>query len=248
VGERRKGASGERGAMGRNVLLAAPFLLAVPLAFGTIVDQAGHRLQPEAFLAGVAGWLVALILRAPVAAIAAGPGRGGGSPRLTGERSEPVGPGRPGAIVVAASGPLEEAVRLVVVLQLGRSLGTALWVGVGWGAVEALYAIVNGIALAALAEKSDPEAERVRRLLPSAAFSPTAPFWGIAERVWASAVHLGFTLVVAAVPPMVVATAAVHSSLNLVFLELYRRLPLWAVSLLGILVGGAVLGVGLALW
>src|SRR5690606_17275224 len=106
---------------------------------------------------------------------------------------------------------------------------------------------VNGFAMAALAERDDPEAERAKALMPPVAFSRTAPWWGIVERSWASALHIGFTLVVAAAPLAVVVTAPLHSGINLGFLQLLRRWSIGAVSAAGIVVASVVTTVGFLL-
>jgi hypothetical protein len=147
--------------------------------------------------------------------------------------------------VVASSGPLEESVRLAVLLLVGRDLGTALWIGLGWAAIEVLYAIANGFAIEALARRTDPEAERVRALLPPAALSASGPWWGVVERVWATAIHLGFTLILAAVPALVVVTAALHSAINVAFLWLLGHRGLLMTTLAGVATGGAILLFGL---
>jgi hypothetical protein len=217
----------------RAVLLAIPFALAIPIAYGAAFAAFGSPPMLGAFAAGAFGWLVALALRAPIGLIAM---------RLT--RSEQ----RAQTWVTASSGPLEEPVRLAGLLLIGRDLSTALWLGLGWASIEVLYAIGNGIALAVLAERTDPEAERVRSLLPPAAFSTSGVAWGVVERVWASALHIGFTLILAAAPLAVLLLAPIHSLINICFpAAAMRRYPMALVSLAGVVVGGGILLTGLAL-
>jgi hypothetical protein len=216
--------------MRRALFLSIPLYLAVPIGYALAVVGLGHELQAGALLAGAAGWLVALVLRAPIGLIGV---------RITGSTE------RAQRWVVASSGPLEESVRLAVLLLVGRDLGTALWIGIGWAGIEVIYAVVNGFAIEALSRRTDPEAEQARALLPPAALSGAAPWWGVVERVWATAVHLGFTLILAAVPALVVVTAAVHSAINVAFLWLVRHRGLLLTTLAGIAVGSAILVFGL---
>jgi len=135
-----------------------------------------------------------------------------------------------------------------VLLLVGRDLGTALWIGLGWAAIEVVYAIANGFAIAALAQRTDPEAERARALLPPAALSGNAPWWGVAERIWTTAVHIGFTLILAAVPALVVVTAVLHSALNVGFLWLVGHRGLLLTTLAGVAAGSTILLFGLWLF
>jgi hypothetical protein len=216
--------------MRRALVLSIPLYLAVPLVYAAGILGLGYDLQLGALLAGAAGWFVALVLRAPVGLLGI---------RITGSTE------RAQRWVVASSGPLEESVRLAVLLLVGRDLGTALWIGLGWAAIEVLYAIVNGFAVEALSRRTDPEADQARALLPPAALSGSAPWWGVVERAWATAVHLGFTLILAAVPALVVVTAAVHSAINVAFLWLVGHRGLLLTTLAGIAVGGGILVFGL---
>lgn len=218
--------------MRSSIALAAPFLLLVPVAFGVAFVAGGHDPIPTALGAGAAGWLLALVLRGPVGLIAM---------RSTEDQE------RAQTVVAASSGPLEELVRLGAVTVVGRDLGTALWLGLGWAAIEVLYSIVNGFAMAALAERDDPEAERARSMLPEVAFTKSGPWWGVVERIWASALHIGLTLVVAAAPFAVLATAPLHSAVNLGFLRLLRSWRIGAVYLAGTVVAAAVMAIGLSL-
>ena len=218
--------------MQRALIIATPLVLAVPVVYAIAFANAGYPLMLGPMLAGAAGWFVALVLRTPV---------GLAGMRITGSTE------RTQTWVTASSGPLEESVRLAVLLIVGRDLATALWIGLGWAAIEVLYSIVNGFAVAALATRTDPEAEQARAMLPPNAFSAAAPFWGVVERAWASAVHIGFTLILAAAPLLVLVTAPLHTLLNVAFLRLIRTQPMIVVSVAGIIAGGAILAVGFLL-
>lgn len=216
----------------RALFLVLPFALAVPVAYGVAFTLAGYPLEVGPLLAGVVGWVLALVLRAPV---------GLAGLRITGS------PDRAQQWVVASSGPLEESVRLAALLLVGRDLSTALWLGLGWAAIEVGYAIANGFAIASLAARTDAEAERARAMLPPSAFAASAVWWGVVERIWASALHIGFTLVLAAAPILVLATVPIHTLTNVAVVRLSRQRPMLVVSVIGLALGAVILGGGLAL-
>jgi len=212
----------------RNLLAAALPTLLVPVVIGAVLVALGTDLRPGPLLAGALGWVVALALRAPVAL---------GVFRATGGDR-----GRAQPVITGASGPLEEIVRFVVLLVVGRDLSTALSIGLGWAAIEVVYALVNGAALLTLAGRDDAEAEQARALLPfQESLAPSAPWWGVVERVWASVLHIAFTLIIAAQPILVVVTIVLHSATNLALIRYARRVGLvrfqvagaaWAIVLL----------------
>lgn len=217
----------------RQLVLAIPFVIAVPIVLGLIAVALGIELRVGALLVGALGWFIALVLRAPVAVVAL--------------RSRPDRTSSQ-EIITASSGPLEEVVRLVAVLLIGRDVDTAFSIGLGWAAIEVLYSIVNGFAVTALAGRTDPEAEQARQLLPPAALSASGAWWGVVERVWASLLHIGFTLIVAAQPVLVIATAIVHSATNLVLMrELRAGRSIAVVNAGGAMLAATVLVVGILL-
>ena len=216
--------------MRRALLISIPFLVAIPVLYGIGFVLAGQPMMLGAFAVGVVGWILALILRTPVGVAAM---------QLTGSEE------RAQTWVTASSGPLEEIVRLGALFFAGRDLSTALWLGLGWASIEVVYALVNGFALSALAQRTDPEAQRARGLLPPSAFTSAGVVWGVVERAWATAVHIGFTLILAAVPALVVVTAAVHSAISVAFLWLVGHRGLLLTTLAGIAVGGGILAFGL---
>ncbi|HEU5325260.1 MAG TPA: hypothetical protein VFV59_05195 [Candidatus Limnocylindria bacterium] len=216
----------------RALFLVLPFALAVPAAYGLAFAYAGYPLELGPLLIGALGWVLALVLRAPV---------GLAGLKITGSQESAQ------RWVVASSGPLEESVRLAALLLVGRDLPTALWLGLGWAAIEVGYAIANGFAMAALASRTDPEAERARAMLPPSAFAASAPWWGVVERIWASALHIGFTLMLAAAPILWVVTVPLHTLTNVTFVRLGQRRSMLIVSGLGLLFGAIILAGGLAL-
>lgn len=219
----------------RQLMRAAPVGLLVPVGLSVVLVVAGVQLQPLAIAVGAIGWVVALAARGPIAAVL----RARGDEQLT------------SVWFVAASGPTEELVRLAVVLLLGRDLDTALSIGLGWGAIEVIFTIVQGFAMAVLMERDDPEARRIRAVVPAPPTSllePSAPWWGVVERVWASVLHLAFTAILAAQPILVIATIPAHTATNVLMGRVAARWPLGRVELAGALWTAAIALVAWSLW
>ena len=224
----------EAAAYRRNVILATPFALLVPVGIAILMVALGHELRPLAIGAGVGGWILAYLLRGPVAIYL----RSRGDEQLQ------------SPWLVAASGPTEELVRLGAVLALGRDLDTALSIGLGWAGIEVLFTIMTGLALGTLLTRDDEEARRVREVLPPppGGFSPSSAWWGVWERVWASALHIGFTLIIAAQPLLVLVTIPLHSAVNLLSLRFLSRWGMARMELLGALAAAVVVAVAVVLW
>ncbi|RQP10056.1 MAG: hypothetical protein EAS51_09740 [Microbacteriaceae bacterium] len=175
-------------------LLPAPIIaLAAMLAFASPA-----LLWP--ILIGAAGWLVALVLRQPVALIS---GR-----NLSQEKAARV--------VGWFSGPAEELVRLAMVLLLIRTAQEAAWAGWGWATVEVLIIAVNVFAIAGILTKDDPKSREARELLAAQGMlKDHHPAWGFLERISATALHTGFTLLLFAQPWLVLVTLPLHSVTNM---------------------------------
>ena len=192
----------------RSFYLAIPLYLAVPLAFWGVIRAFGIGMDWRLVGFGALGWWVALLLRAPLAPLAK---------RLPEERGK--------RLVVAASGPLEEGVRAIAVLLLAPTLPGALSLGLGWASIEVLFAVLNGLVVVRLLQRGDEQAARVREVLEAqGTLSIAAPWLGVVERVFASLLHVGFTLIVAAGPLLALLTAPVHSAVNLLTLRLLPRM------------------------
>ena len=222
----------EHGHTLRNFIIAAPLILAVPLIFVSGYSLFGVSVVWETFGIGALGWLIALILRAPVAAL---------STRLSTDST------RAQHWVAGASGPLEELARFAALMIVGRSLSAALSLGLGWAAIEVLFAVVNGAVVLSLLRRGGDEAEKIRAALEAQGmWRESGPFWGIFERISASAIHIGFTLIIAAMPILVAVTIPVHSAINLIAARLISRsIGATQAALFGI--GVVLLAVGLTL-
>jgi hypothetical protein len=225
-------APGQAAAYRRQLLRASPVALLVPVVIAIALVAAGAELRPIAVAVGAAGWALAFLARGPVAVLL----------RARGDRD------LASPWFVAASGPAEELVRLGAVLVLGRDLDTALSIGLGWAAIEVVFAVIQGIALATLMDRDDAEARRIRAAIPAppaALLAPSAPWWGVVERIWASVLHLAFTAILAAAPGLVLATIPAHSATNLALGRATERWPLGWVQLAGCAWAGAL---GLVAW
>jgi hypothetical protein len=189
----------------RRYLRSIPLWIAGALAFALLVHLlAPLRLKP--LLLGAAGWWVALILRAPVAAVAK---------RLTDETEKLK------LIVASSSGPLEEGTRLVVCTLVVIDVSSAVSVGLGWALIEWLFTIVQGVVQVRLLQRDDETGARVRQMLESQlGAAQVSPLWGLFERFSASFAHMGFTLLVAARAWLALPAAVAHTALNLTALWL----------------------------
>jgi len=205
--------------MRRNALAVLP----APIVVGAILI--GLRGAPDLLplLLGAAGWMVALMLRQPVALVA----------------SKTTSRERAATIVGWFSGPAEELTRLVLVLVVIRSFDQAIWAGFGWATIEVLLVMVNGLAIAGLLTKDDPKSLEARELLAAQGMLGTQHLlWGLLERLSATALHLGFTLMLFAQPWLVLVTLPLHSVTNMLMAR-YAKKNL-ALAELGLAVIGAI--------
>lgn len=213
----------------RNYLLGIPLVLLVAAGYLYAFPLLGVAPQWSAVGLGALGWVVALALRGPVIALSA---------RQPREKAT--------LWVVSASGPAEELVRLAAVLWLGRSFPTALSIGFGWGAVEILFGMINGFVALSILQKDDAKSRQARELLARQGGLERyglSPLWGFFERLFATALHIGFTLLLAAMPWAVVGTIPAHSLTNLSAVKYGRRL--WVVELVVAVAGTAAMLLGL---
>jgi hypothetical protein len=194
-------------------------VLGVPVAvFAALAAWLGTpQMLPVAL--GAAGWMIALALRAPVALIAS---------RVTTQK-------RAMTAMVSASGPAEEAVRLLLVLFVLRTGSAAAWAGAGWMAVEVLYTTASGLMIATLLTKDDPKSLEAKKILREQGLMKSyGPWWGVLERFSAAGVHIGFTLLLFAQPWLALVTIVVHSATNLLFVRYSKRsIALTELALLG---------------
>ncbi len=216
----------------QQLILSSPFYVLVPVLFYVAFMAMGHTPSWLMMGAGALGWFVALTLRGPVAIVAQ---------QLTGspEKATPW--------VIASSGPLEEGLRVLAVLWLGRDLPTALAIGLGWGAIESVFAIVNSLVANAMLRSDDPKVIEAREMLAHQMNTDNGPWWGVLERISATAYHTGKTLIVAVAPWAVLIAAPVHSAVNMLSVRLAKRSALQMEALVAV-VGALALGLGFFLF
>lgn len=206
-------------------LLPAPVLVGAAL----VLVLGFPALLPVAL--GAAGWMLALVLRQPVALVA----------------SRTTTPQRTATVVGWCSGPAEEIVRLALVLIALRTVDEAVWAGFGWATIEVLLVAVNTFVVASLMTKDDPKSVEARELLAAQGMTtPQHPAWGFLERLSATALHLGFTLLLFAQPWLVLVTLPLHSVVNMLTVR-FARTRLAGTELGLAAVGAAVLAAGVLL-
>lgn len=92
--------------------------------------------------------------------------------------------------------------------------------------MEALYTIINGVLILSLMSRQDEKARQARAMLSAMGqdmMTSSAPLWGALERASARALHIGWTLLLAWQPPLVLATLLMHSGTNLMAVSLARK-------------------------
>ncbi len=196
----------------RNLFVAAPLTLAVPLLFWLLGVQLGLPFAWQPFTLGIIGWLAALVLRMPFILL---------FPKIGVEEN------RRTVLTILLSGPSEEGVRVLMVLFLLGAPENAFALGLGWATVEVFYSLIQSFALRSLSQRTDDKALRARALMQAQgmerSMEPGAPLWGVLERVSATAGHIGFTLLLAFSPWLVLLTAPIHSTANFAIVRLVRR-------------------------
>ncbi|AKG37941.1 hypothetical protein VK70_23550 [Paenibacillus durus ATCC 35681] len=208
-----------------------PLYILVPVMYGAVFSTAGYAIEWAIFGLGALGWLVALFLRGPLAALVRG---------WPQERAK--------LIVGGSSGVLEEGVRLALLSLLAASFPQALSLGQGWAAIEVLLVIVNVIIIVSLIKRTDEKAMQAKQILQAQGNLQASPLWGILERIWASAFHIGAALIIARTPWSAALLIPLHSGFNLAAVRLARTAALPLVSLFAAVVGLLTLAAGLLLW
>ena len=193
--------------MARRALICLPLYVLVPVLFAVGFRLYGYDLDWRAFGLGALGWFIALVLRGPVIAVA--------NVKLPQEKARTV--------IGASSGVLEESVRVILLMLTSLSASWAASVGQGWAAIEVLFVMVNVIAIASLAGKTDEKSMQAKQMLESQGNVQGNPLWGVLERIWASAFHIGCTLVVASMPWTAVLLVPIHSAVNFITVRLAKK-------------------------
>ncbi|GKU77308.1 YhfC family glutamic-type intramembrane protease [Paenibacillus sp. L3-i20] len=175
-----------------------PLYLLVPAAFWLIFHYSGTEMEWKAFGLGALGWTIALFLRGPLSAIVM---------KMPKDKAA--------KIIIGSSGVFEESIRVALLLLTSMSYSWALSIGQGWAAVEVLFTVINLIVMASLAKRTDDKSMQAKEMLKLQGNLNKSPLWGVIERVFASAFHIGCTLIVAKHPWTVAILIPLHSFLNL---------------------------------
>ncbi len=215
-----------------HLLFCTPLLLTVPLIYllaFNVLGQGNLALWP--FCLGVLGWTIALLLRAPMLVLTF---------RLTHNVKEQV--------VAAMAGPAEEVVRLLAVLFLQANFASAISLGLGWATIEVLYTLVAGFSTVKILSRGGVGALQLKkRFLDTGLTVPATVYSGVIERLSATALHIGFTLLLACHPLLILVTLPLHSLVNVGAITLNNR-SAFATQTLIALFGITTLLVGLKLF
>lgn len=183
-----------------------PLYIFVPAAFWVAFHFSGTEIEWRAYGLGALGWLIALFLRGPLSAIVM---------KLSKEKAT--------TIVVISSGVFEECVRIAILMLTSRTYSWSVSIGQGWAAVEVLFVILNVIIIASLSRRTDEKAMQAKEMLKMQGNLTASPLWGVIERIFASAFHIGCTLLAAKYPWLVVLLIPLHSFVNLTALKLAKK-------------------------
>jgi hypothetical protein len=195
----------------RNILIAAPFYVATLVPFIALAQYLQVNIQLGYVFLGALGWWIALILRLP-AILAA---------KVIHDKESVQ------KITIGASGPTEELVRLALLVILGLTTENALSVCIGWAAIEIVYSLIQNVAMGVLDQKTDEKAMEAKEMLRQQgmekSLEPSAPYWGILERLSANALHISFGLLLVVNPLLIAITAPLHSAFNFVVINLVKK-------------------------
>lgn len=212
----------------KKAILASPVYLLVSVLYWLVSWQCGQPMMWAAFGFGALGWWIAYLLRAPISIVL----------MKMNKENQPKG-------LVFFSGPLEETVRLIVLLVLGTTARQALSIGQGWAFIEVLFAIVQLLALSNLKDKTDEKSMQAKMMLSENGFKlDGSPLWGALERVFASAFHIGSTLLIATNPWLVLVMIPLHTTFNFFITRLMRK-SIFQMLLVVFVFGSVVFSAGL---
>jgi len=183
-----------------------PLYLLVPVMFWLVFHYSGTAMEWKAFGLGALGWVIAFFLRGPLSAIVM---------KMPKEKAT--------TIIVASSGVFEECVRIAVLLLTSLTFSWSLSIGQGWAAIEVLFVIINLIVMVSLSKRTDDKAIQAKEMLQMQGNMNAHPVWGVIERIFASAFHIGCTLLVAKYPWLVVLLIPLHSFVNLSAIKLSKQ-------------------------
>jgi hypothetical protein len=134
-----------------------------------------------------------------------------------------------------------------VLILAGTSFSRAMSVGLGWAAIEVVYTLISAVMTLSLLKRTDEQALQARAAMDAMGLlRPTSPALGVLERISASTLHIGFTLLLAWSFWLLPVTMAVHSAVNLVLVRTFRKAPLLSeLALLAVAAGTLLAGLAL---
>ncbi len=208
--------------------IALASLALVPVPFILLARAFGLEIDAVMVGAGAGGWCVHLAVRMPAIAL------------LSRWQREWWG--------VWLSGPMEEGIRVFLVLALADTAGEAYSLGLGWGLVEIPYHLLEALMLYRLgtlpAAGSAPQPSPLASGVDALMARPWS-LWRTLERVAATSIHIGLSLVMFWAPLVVLAAVPAHSLLNHAFLKAVAVSVPWAEAV-ALALGGIILATGLA--
>jgi hypothetical protein len=215
-----------------HLIFCTPLLLTVPVVFVLAFNSLDHvTISLWPFLLGALGWTIALLLRAPMMLLTL---------RLAHEVREQT--------ATALSGPAEESVRLLAVVAIHANFASAISLGLGWASIEVLYTLISGFSTVVILSKGGVGAFQLKKRFEDTGQTvPVTVYSGVIERLSATALHIGFTLLLSYHPLLIVITLPLHSLVNLGAVTLNNRSAV-VTQLLVAIFGIATLLAGLKLF
>jgi hypothetical protein len=194
----------------RNFIASLPVLIFIIVGFVFLGISLNLNPSPLMIGIGALGWYLALMLRMPFIIL---------FKKLSLEKSRPF--------TILLSGPAEETVRLIMLFVFVKSISEGYYLGLGWASIEIFYSVIQGFLINKLNERTDRKALKAKKMLQrygmEKSMEPDSPFWGIVERLFASAGHISFTLLLFWNPLIIIVTLPLHSLSNLIAIKLLKR-------------------------
>jgi hypothetical protein len=219
----------------RNILWASPLYFLAPLPFFILADFLEITIDYNSLLLGMLGWWAALLLRIPI---------------ILYVKKKKLEQKKSNKLIVGFSGPTEEITRLVLLLIIGLNAPNAYAVGLGWAIIEIVYGLIQIIGLGVLEQKTDEKAEEAKVLMKQMgmdkSLAPSTPFWGALERLTATAVHIGFSLLLVFSPYVLIVTIPLHSFINFLVVKM-NKTSIGKSQISFCIIGGLILFVGILL-
>ncbi len=154
--------------------------------------------------------------------------------------------------MASISGPAEESVRLLLVWFAVSGFDDLLWAGFGWATIEVVHTLVTGLLVRRLLLDPSPKGVEARRLLVSIGWlqyvQSLVPVLGVVERVGASLLHIGFTLLLGWNPWLLLVTMPAHSATNLCAVRLMKQRSVTVLEGIVVVVGASAFALGLLAW